>query len=277
VLVRAAYARTYARPNFGDIVPNTTINEADLTEEEIRANPGLIRGNITVRNIALKPWTADNFDLSAEYYTPKGGMVSAGVFLKEIKDFFGSGVKVATLEDLEELGLDPQYVNWNINTKFNAGDARISGAEFEVRQSLRFLGHWGTSFSVFANGTYLRLGGSQDADFTTFVPKSANWGVTYSRQRVQLSARWNYRGVNQRGAQPAFGPDAYTYYPASTRLDLGANYQVSRRFTVIASVNNVSYVPERTIRYGSATPNYARYTVTKEYGIAVGLGVKGSF
>lgn len=277
VLVRAAYARTYARPNFGDIVPNTTVNEADLTEEEIRANPGLIRGNITVRNIALKPWTADNFDLSSEYYTPLGGMISAGVFLKEIRDFFGNGVKVATLEDLEELGLEPQYVNWNINTKFNAGDARISGAEFEVRQSLRFLGRWGAPFNIFANGTYLKLEGNRDADFTTFVPKSANWGISYSRQRLQLSARWNYRGVNRRGAAPAFGPDAYTYYPASTRLDVSASYQVSRRLTVIASVNNVSYVPERTLRYGSSTPEYARYTVTKEYGIALGLGVKGSF
>jgi TonB-dependent receptor len=277
VLLRAAYARTYARPNFGDIVPNTTINEADLTEEEIRANPNLVRGNITVRNISLKPWTADNFDLSAEYYTPNGGMVSAGLFLKEIKDFFGNGVKLATLADLEELGLDPQFVNWNISTKFNAGDARISGAEFEVRQSLRFLGRWGNAFHVFANGTYLKLEGDRDADFTSFVPKSANWGVSFSRQRLQLSARWNYRSVNRRGAVPAFGPDAYNYFPASTRLDLSAAYQASRRITVVSSVNNVSYVPERTYRYGSATPNYARYTSYKHYGIAVGLGVKGSF
>jgi iron complex outermembrane receptor protein len=277
LLLRAAYARTYARPDFGDIIPTATINENDLTEEDIDNNPELILGTITVSNIALQPWTADNYDLSAEYYFSKGGMVGAGVFLKEIKDFFGTGVRVATVADLEELGLGPQYVNWNLNTKFNSGDARISGAEFDFRQSLRFLGKWGGYFSVFANGTYLRLEGNQRADFTSFVPKSANWGVSFNRKRVQMSARWNYRGVNKRGAQPAFGPDAFAYYPASTRLDLSAAYHVSKRLTVVASVNNVSYVPERTLQYGSETPAYAKYTVFKEYGIAVGLGVKGTF
>ncbi len=277
LLLRAAYARTYSRPDFGDIVPNTTINEADLTAEQIAANPDLIRGTITVNNIALKPWTADNFDLSAEYYTTRGGLISAGVFRKEIKDFFGTGVKVATLEDLAELGLDPAYVNWNISSKFNAGDARISGAEFEVRHSLAFLGPRGRYFNVFANGTYLRLQGEREADFTTFVPKSANWGISFNWQRLQLGARWNYRGLRKGAAQPAFGPDAYNYSPASTRLDLSAAYQVSRRLTVSASVNNVSYVRERSIRYGSATPAYARNIGYIEHGIAVGLGVKGSF
>ena len=147
----------------------------------------------------------------------------------------------------------------------------------DFRQSLRFLGKWGSAFSVFANGTYLHLEGDQRADFTSFVPKTANWGVSFNRKRVQLSARWNYRGVNKRGAQPAFGSDAFAYYPASTRLDLSAAYQVSRRLTFVASVNNISYVPERTLQYGSETPDYARYTVYKEYGIAVGVGVKGTF
>ncbi len=277
LLLRGAYARTFARPGYGDIIPSATINENDLTEDDIHSNPELIRGTITVSNIALRPWTADNFDLSAEYYSRSGGMVSGGVFLKEIKNFFGTGVRVATLPDLEELGLGPQYVNWNLNTKFNAGDARISGAEFDFRQSLRFLGKWGSAFSVFANGTYLRLEGEQRADFTSFVPKSANWGLSFNRMRVQMNARWNYRGVNKRGAQPAFGPDAFAYFPASTRLDLSAAYRISKRVTVVGSVNNISDVPERTLQYGAATPAYAKYTVFKEYGIAVGVGVKGTF
>ena len=276
-LVRAAYARTYARPNFTDLIPNTTIDEADVSDEDLRANPALVRGTLNVRNIALQPWTADNHDLSAEYYTAAGGMIGAGVFRKDIRNFFGNAVRVATPELLAELGFGPEYTGWNVNTKYNAGHARISGAEFDLRQSLRFLGRWGAPFTVFANGTYLRLQGGRDADFTSFVPRSANWGVTYARQRLQLAARWSHRGENRRGAQPAFGPDAYLYYPSSTRLDLSATWQLSRRLTLVGSVNNVSYVPERTLVRGSATPAYARYTVFKEYGIAVGLGLKGTY
>lgn len=277
LLLRAAYARTYARPNFGDIVPNTVINENDLTEDALNSNPDLIRGTITLRNPALRPWTADNFDLSAEYYTENGGLIGGGIFLKEITDFFGSEVRVATAADLAEVGLGAEYVNWNLSTKFNAGDARIAGAEFDLRQSLRILGRWGNHFTVFANGTYLRLEGDQKADFTSFVPRTANWGISFNRKRVQVSARWNYRGENKRDAAPAFGPDAYTYFPSSTRLDLSASYQISKRLTLVGSINNVTYVPERTLRYGSATPAYAKYVVVKEYGIAIGLGVKGTF
>jgi outer membrane receptor protein involved in Fe transport len=86
-----------------------------------------VKGTITVRNTALKPWTADNFDLSFEYYTADGGVFSAGVFRKEIRNFFGTSVRLATAETLAELGLDPRYVGWNLNTKFNSGDARITG------------------------------------------------------------------------------------------------------------------------------------------------------
>ena len=173
--------------------------------------------------------------------------------------------------------MSSQYLNWNLNTKFNAGDARISGAEFDFRQSLRALGRWGQHFTVFANGTYLRLAGGPRADFTSFTPRSANWGLTFHRKRMIASARWNYRGENKRNAVPAAGPDAFAYFPASTRLDLSLSYQISRRVTLVGSVNNLSNVPERTLQYGSATPDYAKYTVSKEYGIAVGLGVKGTF
>ena len=36
-----------------------------------------IRGTIDIRNSGLKPWTADNYDLSLEYYTAQGGVFSA--------------------------------------------------------------------------------------------------------------------------------------------------------------------------------------------------------
>ncbi|MBI4624693.1 MAG: TonB-dependent receptor [Verrucomicrobia bacterium] len=35
---RLAYARTYGRPNFNEVIPNATINEADLDQEELE-NP----------------------------------------------------------------------------------------------------------------------------------------------------------------------------------------------------------------------------------------------
>src|SRR5687767_2908275 len=67
--VRLAWAKTYGRPNFPEIIPTANVQEADLTTGEL-ADPNIVKGNITVTNTGLLPWTADNYDLSVEYYTP---------------------------------------------------------------------------------------------------------------------------------------------------------------------------------------------------------------
>ncbi|WP_414661800.1 TonB-dependent receptor [Horticoccus sp. 23ND18S-11] len=276
LLLRAAYAKTYGRPDFLDIIPNATFAENDLNEQDIN-NPAIVRGNITVRNTALRPWTADNYDVSLEYYTQQGGVFSAGVFQKEISNFFGTDVRIATAADLQELGLDSRYLGWNVSTKFNAGDASIRGVEFNLRHSLRELGRWGSYFTVFANGTKMELEGNRQADFTSFIPKTGNWGVSFSAKRVTLVAKWNYRGLDKRTAQPAFGPDAFTYFNARTTLDLNAAYQLTRRLSIAASASNVLNVPQELLWYGSSTPAYARQNRTSEFGIALALGLKGSF
>ena len=175
------------------------------------------------------------------------------------------------------MGLDPRYVNWNLSTKFNAGNARIKGAEFNVRQALRNLGAWGAYFTVFANATKLQLEGPSQADFTSFIPKSANWGVSFSRKQITLIAKWNYRGLNRLGAQPAYGPDAFQYYAARTQLDLNGAYQVNKHFSLNMSVSNALNVPQTLLRYGPVTPEYARQLRESEFGIALAVGLKGSF
>ena len=275
-LVRAAYAKTYGRPDLTDVIPNAQFSQNDLNEQD-QNNPAIVKGTITVRNTALRPWTADNFDLSAEYYTADGGVFSAGAFRKDISNFFGTQVKLATTDMLEDLGLDPAYVGWNVSSKFNSGDARISGAEFNVRQSLRRLGKWGTPFTVFANATYIHLEGSRQADFTSFIPKTANWGATFNWRQLNLVARWNYRGLDKRTPLPAVGTNGYQYFAARTTLDLNASYQVSRRLTLIASANNVLNVPQTLLRIADETPWYARQNRTSEFGIALALGLKGTF
>jgi outer membrane receptor protein involved in Fe transport len=172
------------------LIPNTTIRENDVEES---ADPSAIRGTINLRNPKLKPWTAHNYDLSAEYYTDNGGVISAGVFRKEIADFFGSEVRLVTAEELDELGLDPRYVGWNLTTAFNSGDARVTGGEFNVRQSLTPLGKYGRFFSVFANATKLKLEGSRTEPFD---PRSRE-------QRARVSPAFRVLGRSARSRRRA--------------------------------------------------------------------------
>lgn len=273
LLVRGAYARTYGRPDFTDIIPRLVADT--LADDNI--DPSLIRGRITVRNPGLDPWTADNYDLSLEYYTKDGGLLSTGVFLKEINDFFGDSSRVATAELLNELNLDQRYVGWNVISKFNAGAARIRGAEFNIRQSLRPLGPWGGYFTIFANGTKLLLDGSPGASFTSFVPRSGNWGGTFARKRLTATVRWNYRGQDRRRPQAAFGPDGYEYLQARRTVDVSAAYQLARHFSLNATANNLGNEPLVTLRYGSRTPDYARQFRAFKMGIQLSAGISGTF
>ena len=274
-LTRFGYASTFGRPDFTDIIPRTVATGADLDDDD--PDPTTGRGTLTVRNPALKPWTADNYDLSAEYYTANGGLLSAGLFRKDIRNFFGDSARFATPELLTTMGLDQRYVGWNVVSKFNAGDASITGVELNLRQSLRGLGRWGGYFTVFANGTKLQLDGQPGASFTTFIPKSGNWGATFSSRRFTLTARWNYRGLDRRSPQAAFGPDGYLYFKERITLDMNCSYQLSRRVSVVASANNVLNEPQTQLRYGSDTPAYARQTQESEFGIQMAIGLRGSF
>ncbi len=276
LLARAAYAKTYGRPDFTNIVPNATIDESDFGDNV--PDPTQIPGRITVRNTGLRPWSADNYDLSIEYYTEQGGLFSAGAFRKDIQDFFGAAVRIATEADLQLLGLDPRYAGWQISTRYNLpGSARVSGVEFNLRHSLRALGGWGRYFQAFVNGTKLKLEGDQDAEFDGFIPESANWGVDFIRKPFSVMAKWNYRGQQRQNNIPALGLDAFEYSKARTRLDVNIDYQLRPNLFLYASGQNVFDVPETLLRYGSQTPGYARPYQVLTTGVQLTLGIKGTF
>ena len=273
-LVRAAYAMTYGRPDFSSIVPNATISENDI---EFSTDPNAIPGDITVRNTGLKPWTAQNYDLSAEYYTESGGLITAGVFRKDITDFFGTLQTIATADVLDDFGLDPQYAGWRLNSTVNSGDARVSGVEFNVRQSLAPFGKYGRFFSVFANATKLKLEGSRTASFTRFVPTSANWGITFTKKPLTVMANWHHRGEQDRGLAAGLGPLAKVYQDARTTMDISLSYQAHRRATIFVNARNVTNVWFNQSRYQDETPIYARRSSTNSYGAQWAFGVKGTF
>lgn len=272
-LARLAYAKTFGRPDFLEILPGTTINQDDIS-----SNPGGTSGMITVRNPGLKPWLADNYDLSLEYYTKTGGIFSAGLFLKEIKDFFGTDQRIATQEDLEALGLSTEYVGWNLSSTFNSGDARVVGIEINARQSLSGLGSWGRNFSVFANATKLRLEGDRQADFSSFVPESASWGLSYANKRIYSGLKWNYRGQAYRSPNATFGPDGRTYFAKSTTMDLDLSYYISTRLTLTLNVTNLTNASRTTwLAYGPETPAYAKGWITFNTGAQYSLALKARF
>jgi outer membrane receptor protein involved in Fe transport len=159
----------------------------------------------------------------------------------------------------------------------NGGDARIDGAEFNFRQSLKALGGWGRHVSVFANATRLKLHGSRTADFTRLIPESFNHGFTITRDPVTFSLKWNGRGEQRQAASAAQGPDAYLYQEKRTTTDVNFTYQITRWLQLFANGRNILNVHYNLMRYGPQTPAYAKISSTNAYGVQWAFGVKGTF
>ena len=137
----------------------------------------------------------------------------------------------------------------------------MKGVEFNIRQSLRFLGSWGNYFQGFVNGTKLRLEGQRTADFSGFIPESANWGLTFTRRPISLMAKWNYRGKQQRGAVAAV--DGFEYQTARIILDLNLDYTLRKNFSAYATASNVLNKYDTWPRY--TEPRQYVTTVTVEF------------
>ncbi|MDO8542071.1 MAG: TonB-dependent receptor [Opitutaceae bacterium] len=267
---RVAFARTIGRPNLNEIIPNITITDPASAE----ANR-----TITIVNTGLKPWSADNFDLSLEYYFPKSGRVAVGGFQKNIKNFFGTVRVPATPEQLAEFGLNEDYLDYEIITKLNVGDAQVSGLDFDYQQPLTFLPPWARGILVFFNVTKTHLEGSSTANFSGFTRESTNWGLSLIRPRYTIKLTWNYRGRQRLAAITGTGvpPGSYVYNPEYLTLNVNAEYRISRRLAFWALARNIANRPLIEERYGSITPTYARISNYQNLGSQISVGLKGEW
>lgn len=272
---RLGYSRAIARPNFNHILPSISI--PDETSLSART--------ITLTNPNLNPWMADSYSAALEYYFGEAapGVVSARAYRRDIQDFWGAVTSPVTSEFLAIYGLDPSVYGsdqgYVVSTRENTGAARVSGLELDFRQKLSFIPILGENLSMFANITLQHLEGATTADFTSFVQKTINYGVTYGTQRFTGRIAVNERGRERRELFSATGVEAgtYNYMAPRTTVDVSVEYQFLRRMTAYASVRNLFNEPEDRQRYGPSTPAYARLQIRTDYRPLCVLGVKATF
>ena len=270
IALRFGYAKTVGRPDFVNVVPNIDINE------DVNAVPGRPGGTINVRNVNLKPWTANGYDLSLEYYFKGTGVVSIGVFRKNVKDAFGTVTSAVDDALLSEFNLDPSYRDWTLVSRFNIGSpVRITGYELNYQQEITFVPAWARGFSIYGNGTFLDIDGPQ-VDYGNLLEKSINWGLSYSRGRIGARLDWNWVG-GQRTGSAAFAPDAATYTQDVLRLDGSVEVRLDRRFSLFFNGRNISNPSVGNETYSSRSPDYAKQPGATLAGIKFSAGIRGTF
>jgi iron complex outermembrane receptor protein len=266
-----AFARTIGRPNFNEIIPNITVTDPAATE---------VNRTITVVNTGLKPWSADNYDLSLEYYFEKSGRDRDQRLSEEHQGLLRLDPHERDARDCSRtFGLNDDYLDYDIITKENVGDAMVSGIDFDYQQPLTFLPNWARGTMVFFNMTKTHLEGNSTANFSGFTRETTNWGISVSRPRFTVKLTWNHRGRQRAGALTGAGvpPGSYVYNPEYLTLERECRVSLHAppgAFTVIRNIANKPLIEER---YGSVTPTYARVSNYQNLGSQISVGLKGEW
>ena len=232
-IFRFAWTNTLARPNYVDLVPTI-----DIVDEE----------EISLGNSELKPTTSMNFDLMTEYYFKSLGLVSGGLFYKEIDDFIYTQISKATDDQFGEntTGLD-------VIQPVNGGDAQIFGFEAALQRQLTFLPGFAKNFDLYVNFTYLISNADgirnedgelrSDIDLPNTAPYQFNGSLAYSTRKLQmrLSANFSDSYIDEIGAN-SFED---RYYDYQFFLDFNASYILTKNLSLFLDINNITNQPLR--------------------------------
>ncbi len=234
LIVRLSYSTNVGRPGIGQLIPRTNVNFDNQT--------------ISTSNPSLKPQTADNFDVSAEYYFEPAGIVSVGLFQKNIKNFIFTSGGIAVPAGADN-GFGGDYAGYTLTTQFNGGAAKVRGFELNYSQQFTFLPGWLGGFAAYANYTRMETEGNYGAGnaiavapnpkgkVAGFNPETSNFGVSYIRNKITVRLQFNHRG---RYLTTYNAVDSQLVYRIRRdTLDLKTMYQLTRRFSVYLDVNNV--------------------------------------
>lgn len=280
VIGRIGVARTLGRPDFGNILGATNVNQVDFDPASNTTGSSL--GTITTKNPSLIPWTAKSLDLRLEYYSRAGGEISAGFYRKQIKNFFANRNFLATADFLESIGLSDEFVDFQVNAPGNiTGIAHITGWEFNINQPLAALvaHNLAKPFRVFANTTLVRNQGPAEADFRGFTPVLINAGFHYNRHPIAFVGKWSYVGKKRVAAVGAgnLGAAGWNYQQERLRFDASLDWRLTRRYSAYITGRNIFNNRDRNESYAPGSPRYVHFAAEGEYGVNFQFGIKGSF
>lgn len=120
LIARFAFSQAVSFPSLGDLRFNYNIN-AIIDNGDTFGGFTQISGNPN-----LKPMEADNYDLSLEWYFDNDSSLTAGVFYKDITNFFATGTNIIPVEGLPA-GSEPVFVS--AQQPVNIGEASMKGFE----------------------------------------------------------------------------------------------------------------------------------------------------
>jgi len=240
LIARFAFTQTIARPSFGDSAAYQVI------ESEISEDDGIIETErkAEVGNPDLEPYESDNIDLSLEYYPGHIGVISAGLFYKNIDNYIVNS-------QVQDNG------QWNgykeVIQAINVGSASLTGIE------LAWTKNFNSGVFVGANGTFV----DTDDKLPNQADTVANLmlGFESSKFSARLSTTFkseSFQSIDNKTS---------VYEDSHNQLDFSAKYYIDDSMQIYFNAVNLTDEP-LYLYHGSTNYNY-QY---EEYGASFELG-----
>jgi TonB-dependent receptor len=230
---------------------STTIGRPSLDTVTGSADYNVSARSITSPNPDLLPQRSTNYDVSLEYYFRPVGVVSVGVFEKNIRDFIGTVATTISEAAAADLGApianpSPTVLNWTLSTEENSGKARVRGLEFNYTQQFAFLPGAFRGLGAFVNYTWLQSDGTRQtvggtpmvSPLVNFIPRSGNAGLSYTYGRWDARLQVNYHSTFNDGFNATNPHLRNSYRGERYQWDFNGRCKMTRKLSVFANLSN---------------------------------------
>ncbi|MCG8556198.1 MAG: TonB-dependent receptor [Proteobacteria bacterium] len=230
--------------------------------------PNVLRASSGEPN--LRPFTANNFDLSFEWYYEDASYLSLAGFIKQVGNFIVERVEKQTFN----LASGP-YI-YDIRRPSNGEAANVRGVELSWQHDFRRLPAPFDGIGVQANLTLVDSNAKVELDNVTEtfalegLSNTRNLVLYYDKGALQLRAALNQRGdflesISGRGGEPVF-VEGYT------QIDLCGSFAITENFTGFFQAINVT---DARIRKHGRFANH--FLELKDTGARYALGIRATF
>jgi TonB-dependent receptor len=217
---RVAVTRGIARPDYSQLAPSL-VGSTDLAS---RNNPSAL----TAGNPDLKPQHAWNYDLLVEHFFPSVGVLSGGVFYKQLTD-------VILTRQFTYNGPVAALVGFQGTRPENGGSGHLLGVEAEWMQRLTFLPGAARGLGFDLNYTHtdskvLVDPSGRTAPLARQSPNLANVALMYDLGPLSARGAWAYQGANIVSYGDGKGDGlGDTYFYEHSQIDASLLYTLTPR------------------------------------------------
>jgi TonB-dependent receptor len=243
LIARFAYTQTIARPTFEDSAAFQLI-ETETTEDDGEIET---ERNAEVGNPDLNPYESQNLDFSVHYYPGYIGVISAGIFYKDIENFI-------VYSEVQDNGLWDGFDE--VIQPINGGSAELTGIELAWNKT------FDSGLLLGANGTFVDASSGLPNQSDTIANLMIGFENNSFSTRLSAGYKSNVYQFDDN--------DVGVFEDDHAQLDFSSKYHISDSVQVYFNASNLTDEP-MYLYHGSKQYNYQyeQYGRTFEFGITI--------